>query len=74
MVSYVRENGKMLTLCVRFINNQEKRLGYISVVAFFSKYANREYGKIAVQGFIKKANNVECEQFTYMQIRIMKRH
>lgn len=56
-VSYIRENGKMIALCAGYTNDQEHRLGYISVVASLPEYANKGYGKIAVQGFIEKAKN-----------------
>lgn len=47
----------MIALCAGYTNDQEHRLGYISVVASLPEYANKGYGKIAVQGFIEKAKN-----------------
>ena len=54
-VSYVRENGKIIAICAGYTNDHEQRLGYISVVASLPEYANKGYGKIAVQDFIEKA-------------------
>ena len=56
-VSYVRENGKIIAICAGYTNDQEQRLGYISVVASLPEYTNKGYGKVAVQGFIEKAKN-----------------
>lgn len=57
MVSYVRENGKIIAICAGYTNDQVQRLGYISVVASLPEYTNKGYGKVAVQGFIEKAKN-----------------
>lgn len=56
-VSCVREGGKIIALCAGYINDQEERLGYISVVASLPEYTNKGYGQIAVQGFIDKAHD-----------------
>lgn len=40
-VSYVQENGKIIALCAGYTNDQEKHLGYISVVASLPEYANK---------------------------------
>lgn len=56
-VSCVRKDGKIIALCAGYINDQEKQLGYISVVASLPEYTNKGYGKVAVQGFIEKAKN-----------------
>lgn len=56
-VWYVRENGKIIAICAGYTNDQEQRLGYISVVASLPEYTNKGYGKVAVQGFIEKAKN-----------------
>lgn len=56
-VSYVQENGKIIALCAGYTNDQEKHLGYISVVASLPEYANKGYGKGVVRCFIEKAKN-----------------
>ena len=56
-VSYVREDGKIIAICAGYTNDQEQRLGYISVVASLPEYTNKGYGKVAVQGFIEKAKD-----------------
>ena len=56
-VSYVRESGKIVAICAGYTNDQEQRLGYISVVASLPEYTNKGYGKVAVQSFIEKAKD-----------------
>ncbi len=56
-VSCVRENGKIIAICAGYTNDQEQRLGYISVVASLPEYTNKGYGKVAVQDFIEKAKD-----------------
>ena len=56
-VSYVHESGKIVAICAGYTNDQEQRLGYISVVASLPEYTNKGYGKVAVQSFIEKAKD-----------------
>lgn len=56
-ISYISENGKIIALCAGYTNDEENQLGYISVVASLPEYANKGYGKVAVQDFIEKAKN-----------------
>ena len=56
-ISFVQENGRIIALCAGYLNDSEKQLGYISVVACLPEYTNKGYGKTVVQDFIKKAKD-----------------
>lgn len=57
-ISYVREQNRIVAMCAGYTNDLQNRRGYISVVAVLPEYSNKGYGKIAVQGFLKKAKSV----------------
>lgn len=56
-ISCIRENGRIIALCAGYINDKEKQLGYISVVAVLPEYAGKGYGKVVVRDFLEKAKN-----------------
>lgn len=56
-ISYVREQNRIVAMCAGYTNDLHNRRGYISVVAVLPEYSNKGYGKVAVQGFLKKAKS-----------------
>ena len=56
-ISYIREQGRIISMCAGYANNLQEQRGYISVVAVLPEYSNKGYGKVAVQGFLEKAKN-----------------
>lgn len=57
MISYVREQDRIVAMCAGYANDLQARRGYISVVAVLPEYSNKGYGKVAVQGFLEKAKS-----------------
>lgn len=53
-LSCVREQNRIVAMCAGYANDIQNRQGYISVVAVLPEYSNKGYGKVAVQGFLKK--------------------
>lgn len=61
-------------MCAGYANDLQNRRGYISVVAVLPEYSNKGYGKVAVQGFLKKAKARECWKYICMRIQKIVQH
>ena len=54
-LSLIQKDGQIVAMCAGYINDLERRLGYISVVAVLPECSGRGYGWSVVYDFVRKA-------------------